>query len=69
MANHAHLVVVPRRSTSLARAVGQAHRRYTTAFNRKYGRSGHLWQNRFYSFPLERDHLVAALAYVDLKPM
>ncbi len=69
MTNHVHLAVVPKRPTSLARAVGHAHRRYTAAFNRKYGRSGHLWQNRFYSCPLGPGHLVAAPAYVDLNPV
>jgi putative transposase len=38
-------------------------------FNRRYHRSGHLWQNRFYSSPLGALHLLAALAYVDLNPV
>ena len=54
---------------SLAEAIGQAHWRYTTYFNMKNGRHGHLWQNRFYSCPLGPSHLVAALAYVDLNPV
>ena len=37
-------------------------------FNRRYARSGHLWQGRFFSCPLGRDPLVTALAYVDLNP-
>jgi putative transposase len=28
-----------------------------------------LWQNRFYSAPLGRDHLLTALRYVDLNPV
>ena len=69
MTNHVHLVVVPRRPMSLARAIGQTHWRYTMRFNKRYSRSGHLWQNRFYSCPLGPTHLVAALAYVDLNPV
>lgn len=69
MTNHVHLVAIPRQGTSLARAIGQAHWRYTVRFNRKYQRSGHLWQNRFYSCPLGQSHLVTALAYVDLNPV
>jgi putative transposase len=49
--------------------LGQTHGRYAQRFNRRYRRSGHLWQNRFYSCPLGRNHLVRALAYVDLNPL
>ena len=38
-------------------------------FNRRYARSGHLWQGRFFSCALGRDHLTTALAYVDLNPV
>ncbi len=69
MANHVHLVAIPERPDSLARALGQSHSRYAQGFNRRYGRTGHLWQNRFYSCPLGRTHLVRALLYVDLNPV
>jgi len=69
MTNPVHLVAIPRRPASLALAIGQTHWRYTMRFNKHYGRSGHLWQNRFYSCPLGPTHLVAALAYVDLNPV
>jgi putative transposase len=69
MTNHVHLIGVPRQPTSLALALGQAHWRYAVRFHRRYGRSGHLWQNRFYSCPLGPRHLVTALAYVDLNPL
>ena len=69
MTNHVHLVAIPERPDSLARALGQSHSRYAQRFNRRYGRTGHLWQNRFYSCPLGRTHLVRALLYVDLNPV
>ena len=69
MTNHVHLVAIPERPDSLARALGQSHSRYAQRFNRRYGRSGHLWQNRFYSCPLGRTHLVRALLYGDLNPV
>jgi len=49
MTNHVHLVAVPEREDSLARALGRVHSEYTLALNRTEGRSGHLWQNRFSS--------------------
>lgn len=69
MTNHVHLVAIPERETSLAKALGATHGRYAMRFNRRYRRSGHLWQSRFYSCPLGPTHLVAALAYVDLNPV
>ncbi len=67
--NHVHLIAVPERPDSLARALGRAHNLYSRWFNRLRRRSGHLWQNRFYSAPLGRDHLLTALRYVDLNPV
>jgi putative transposase len=68
MTNHVHLVAIPAHAGSLARALGRAHACYAQRFNRRYRRSGHLWQNRFYSCPLGGSHLVRALAYGDLEP-
>ena len=69
MDNHVHLVATPRQSQSLARGIGRAHYHYTREFNQRNRRSGHLWQNRFYSCPLAGPHLLAALRYVDLNPV
>ena len=69
MTNHVHLVAVPERADSFARALRRSHSRYAQRFNRQYGRSGHLWQNRFFSSPLGRDHLLTALFYVDQNPL
>ena len=46
MTNHVHLVAVPRHRDSLAKALGQTHWRYAMQFNRRYHRSGHLWEFR-----------------------
>jgi hypothetical protein len=52
-----------------ARTLRHAHSEYALARNRAGGRSGHLWQNRFFSCPLNFSHLIAALRYVDLNPV
>jgi putative transposase len=69
MTNHVHLVVVPEREDSLARVLGRTHGEYAQAFNRSSGRSGHVWQNRFFSCLLDEAGLAAALRYVDLNPV
>jgi len=80
MTNHVHLIVVPERQDSLPKAGGRTLHpraclrppqpcRYTRAVNRLHGRSGHLWQNRFHSRPLDEAHTWAALRYVDRNPV
>jgi len=69
MSNHVHLVVVPTEASSLARALGRTHAEYALALNRTEGRSGHVWQNRFFSSPLDARHLLRALQYVELNPV
>jgi len=69
MTNHVHLVVVPEQGTSLARTLGRAHSEYALALNKAVQRSGHLWQNRFFSCPLDESHFLSALRYVDLNPV
>jgi putative transposase len=69
MTNHIHLIGRPAGEDSLAKALGRTHFRYTQYINRFHGRSGHLWQNRFYSCPLGREHFWQALRYVEQNPV
>jgi putative transposase len=69
MTNHVHLVAIPKTEDSLHQAIGLTHLLYTQYVNRLHGRSGHLWQNRFYSCALDEAHLLAALAYVERNPV
>ncbi len=69
MPNHVHLVAVPQDETGLARAVGEAHRRYTRRINFREQWRGHLWQERFASFPMDEQHLLAAARYIEMNPV
>lgn len=69
MPNHVHLIVTPSDKTSLARALGDAHRRYTTFINARAGWHGHLFQRRFASVAMDDAHLIAAVRYVSLNPV
>ena len=69
MPNHVHLIAVPRHETALSQAIGMAHRRYAARINRREGWSGHLWQDRFASAPMDEAHLIAAARYVELNPV
>ncbi len=69
MPNHVHLIAVPASEGALATALGGAHRRYSARINRREGWSGHLWQGRFISTPMDERHLLAAARYVELNPV
>ncbi|MFH1748015.1 MAG: transposase [Planctomycetota bacterium] len=69
MTNHVHVVAVPRSADALARAIGRTNFLYTQHINRRYGRSGHLWQNRFFSCALDEVHLWRTLSYVERNPV
>ena len=69
MTNHVHLVATPAGEESLAKAVGRTHFLYTQYVNRLHRRSGHLWQNRFYSCALDEVHLWRALCDVERNPV
>jgi putative transposase len=54
MTNHVHLIAQPEEGDSLARAIGEAHRRYTRMKNFAEGVRGHLFQGRFGSCVLDQ---------------
>ena len=69
MPNHVHLIAVPKTKRALARAIGEAHRRYTRRINFREGWRGYLWQGRFASFVMDEPHLLAAARYVERNPV
>jgi putative transposase len=69
MPNHVHLIITPATADGLRASLGEAHRRYTRRINFREGWRGHLWQERFHSFPMDESHLLAALRYVELNPV
>ena len=69
MSNHIHLVAVPAQERSLALCLQRVHGRYAQYLNARRQRSGHLWQNRYFSCALDEGHLWTALRYVELNPV
>jgi putative transposase len=64
-----HLVLVPAHGDGLRAALGEPHRRYAWALNRREGRRGPLWQSPFSSFPIDDALLLACIRYVELDPV
>ena len=69
MPHHVHLIAVPRTQDGLQRAIGEAHRRYTRHINFRENWRGHLWQERFASYPMGEHYLLAAARYSELHPV
>ncbi len=70
MDNHVHVLAVPEREDSLARCFGGTNLVYTQYVNRERNRSGRLWQNRFFSCPVEREeYLWSVLRYIERNPV
>lgn len=70
MGNHVHLLLTPRApggTSGLMRRLGQS---YVAGFNRRHGRCGPLWQERFKSCLVEDErYLLAVYRYIDLNPV
>jgi putative transposase len=69
MTNHIHLVAVPEHDAALAGALRHTHGRFSQYWNTQLHRDGHLWQNRFYSCPVEDVALWRVIAYVERNPL
>lgn len=69
MTNHVHLIVIPKNKESLSKAIGETHRLYTRKINFEQKVKGHLFQERFYSTPLDEEHFLYALRYVEQNPV
>lgn len=70
MDTHIHLLAVPQREDSLACGIGGMNLVYTQHINKKYGRTGRLWQNRFYSCVVDKErYLLAVVRYIERNPL
>lgn len=69
MPNHTHIVAVPGSEDSLARLFRKVHRHYSRYINFREKWTGHLWQERFHSFVMDEQYLIAAVRYVELNPL
>jgi putative transposase len=69
MSNHVHLIAVPRSQMAMASTLKHTHGRYAAYWNARQSSSGHVWQGRFYSCPLDEAHLWEALRYAELNPV
>ena len=70
MPNHIHLLLWAADVRQLSWAMHYVQRRYWLYMQRHSGLSGHLWQGRFHSFPIESEaYLLEAARYIERNPL
>lgn len=69
MTNHIHLVAVPARESSLQQVLKPLHMRYAQRINRIRKWSGHFWQGRYFSSPMDERYMWSAIRYVECNPV
>jgi putative transposase len=69
MTNHLHIVAIPETDSSMANTFRHAHGRFSQYWNTELKRSGHLWQNRYYSCTVEEAAAGRVIAYVENNPV
>jgi len=70
MTNHVHLLVKPKEDASLYKMMQGVSLCYTQFVNRKYGRTGRLWESRYHSCIVDRDvYLWAVARYIETNPV
>jgi len=69
MSNHFHLIAVPSHEDAAAKALGRLEADYARYVNVRRRTSGHLWQARYHSVPMDSNYCWRALAYVERNPV
>jgi len=70
MTNHVHLLMTPRAEDSISRVMRVAGSCYAQRFNRKYARTGSLWEGRHKASVIEADaYLLCCYRYIEMNPV
>lgn len=70
MTNHVHLLLTPTRVDSVALLMKHLGQRYVQYVNRRYHRTGTLWEGRFRSCLMQSEgYILACYRYIELNPV
>jgi putative transposase len=70
MTNHTHLLITPRTKRSLPLLMQAMGRGYVQKLNRRYNRTGTLWQGRYKACLIQDDpYLLTCYRYIELNPV
>ena len=70
MSNHVHILITPGTEIGISKAMQSLGRRYVQYFNRRYRRTGTLWEGRYKATLLDTDrYLLTCYRYIELNPV
>ena len=70
MTNHIHLLMTPATADGTGAVMQSVGRRYVHYFNRKYGRTGTLWEGRYRATLIDSEqYLLTCYRYIELNPV
>jgi putative transposase len=70
MTNHVHLLVKPKENESMYKMMQGVTLCYTQFANRKYNRTGRLWESRYHSCVVDKDSYLWSVArYIETNPV
>lgn len=70
MSNHIHVLATPGSDSSAAHMMKSVGERYVRYFNKRYERTGTLWDGRYKSCPVhDETYLMVCYRYVELNPV
>ncbi|MFC1664431.1 transposase [Pseudomonadota bacterium] len=70
MTNHIHLLITPEQTYALSWVMQSVGQRYVRYINRKYGRSGTLWEGRYKASLIDTEtYLLICYRYLELNPV
>lgn len=70
MTNHTHLLLTPSTERALPLLMQALGRKYVQTINRKYGRTGTLWEGRYKASLIQTDrYLLTCQRYIELNPV
>ena len=70
MENHTHLLLNPEKMESLAKMMQKLSLTFTQYINKKYNRTGRLWECRFYSSIIDKEsYLLSVCRYIERNPV
>lgn len=69
MDNHVHMILVPPQIDDLRGVVAPVHTRYSNHINRLRDWTGHLFEGRFWSYPMDEQHTMIAVRYIENNPV
>ena len=70
MTNHVHMLMTPATARAIPALMQAMGRSYVQAINRRYARTGTLWEGRYKASPVDADYyLLACQRYIELNPV